>query len=216
MISIAPGERQRPCTILREKHQFDINFPCICPDGKGGLHNERRLQGRTADCPGHLPPLEELEAMSLLCEVCISIDIPINELWIYHHIDMTSQAIDKLRCLTPPPWRSLSRCMQATPAAPVARTTASLQGIRWGLAAMWTLEELPMRSPGSTWSIAGTGPCWWGLWTWSIGWFALGLYDHSWTKSELNKFDLSGLAYLSGLSGLSSFSCFTRLPGLSN
>ena len=80
---------------------------------------------------------------------------------------------------SPPPWRSLSRCIQATPADPVARTTASLQGIRWGLAAMWTLEELPMRSPGSTWSIAGTGPCWWGLWTWSIGWFGLGLYDHS-------------------------------------
>ena len=60
---------------------------------------------------------------------------------------------------TPPPLRSSSRCLRATPEAPVAaQITASLQGLHRGLAAMLTLGELPMRSQGSTWNIAGTGP----------------------------------------------------------
>ena len=41
--------KKMPCNILREKHQFVLHFPWVCPDDKGWLQNERRLQGRKAD-----------------------------------------------------------------------------------------------------------------------------------------------------------------------
>ena len=39
---LAPGEDQKPCSILKEKHPFVLHFPCLFPDGKGGLHDENR------------------------------------------------------------------------------------------------------------------------------------------------------------------------------
>ena len=38
-----------PCNILRGKHSLVLHFPWVCPDDKGWLHNERRLQARKAD-----------------------------------------------------------------------------------------------------------------------------------------------------------------------
>ena len=40
--TIAPGEGQRPSNILKERHPFVLHFPCLFPDGKGGLHDENR------------------------------------------------------------------------------------------------------------------------------------------------------------------------------
>ena len=40
--TIAPGEGQRPSNILTERHPFVLHFPCLFPDGKGGLHDESR------------------------------------------------------------------------------------------------------------------------------------------------------------------------------
>ena len=38
----APGEGQVPRDILREKHPFVLHFPCLFPDGRGGLHDTDR------------------------------------------------------------------------------------------------------------------------------------------------------------------------------
>jgi hypothetical protein len=35
-------EGQVPANILREKHPFVLHFPCLFPDGRGGLHDENR------------------------------------------------------------------------------------------------------------------------------------------------------------------------------
>ena len=42
LLTVAPGEGQRPSNILKEKHPFVLHFPCLFPDGKGGLHDENR------------------------------------------------------------------------------------------------------------------------------------------------------------------------------
>ena len=39
---LAPGEDQIPRNILKEKHPFVLHYPCLFPDGKGGLHDEDR------------------------------------------------------------------------------------------------------------------------------------------------------------------------------
>ena len=39
---LAPGEDQIPKNILREKHPFVMHYPCLFPDGKGGLHDTSR------------------------------------------------------------------------------------------------------------------------------------------------------------------------------
>ena len=39
---LAPGEDQTPRNILKEKHPFVLHFPCLFPDGKGGLHDTSR------------------------------------------------------------------------------------------------------------------------------------------------------------------------------
>ena len=41
-VTVAPGEGQIPANILREKHPFVLHFPCLFPDGRGGLHDEKR------------------------------------------------------------------------------------------------------------------------------------------------------------------------------
>ena len=39
---LAPGEDQVPRNILREKNPFVLHYPCLFPDGKGGLHDPKR------------------------------------------------------------------------------------------------------------------------------------------------------------------------------
>ena len=39
---LAPGEDQVPRNILREKNPFVLHYPCLFPDGKGGLHDPER------------------------------------------------------------------------------------------------------------------------------------------------------------------------------
>ena len=39
---LAPGEDQIPQSILKEKHPFVLHYPCLFPDGKGGLHDANR------------------------------------------------------------------------------------------------------------------------------------------------------------------------------
>ena len=41
-VTVAPGEGQIPANILRERHPFVLHFPCLFPDGRGGLHDEKR------------------------------------------------------------------------------------------------------------------------------------------------------------------------------
>ena len=41
-VILAPGEDQIPKSILREKHPFVLHYPCLFPDGKGGLHDTSR------------------------------------------------------------------------------------------------------------------------------------------------------------------------------
>ena len=41
-LTFAPGEGQTPQNILREEHPFVLHFPCLFPDGKGGLHDPER------------------------------------------------------------------------------------------------------------------------------------------------------------------------------
>jgi hypothetical protein len=43
-VILAPGEDQIPKSILREKHPFVLHYPCLFPDGKGGLHDTSRLR----------------------------------------------------------------------------------------------------------------------------------------------------------------------------
>ena len=44
---LAPGEDQIPRNILKEKHPFVLHYPCLFPDGKGGLHDTRRKKKLT-------------------------------------------------------------------------------------------------------------------------------------------------------------------------
>ena len=39
---LAPGEDEIPQSILKEKHPFVLHYPCLFPDGKGGLHDACR------------------------------------------------------------------------------------------------------------------------------------------------------------------------------
>ena len=39
---LAPGEDQVPRSILKEKNPFVLHYPCLFPDGKGGLHDPER------------------------------------------------------------------------------------------------------------------------------------------------------------------------------
>ena len=41
---VAPGEDQIPKNILKEKHPFVLHFPCLFPDGNGGLHDPSRIK----------------------------------------------------------------------------------------------------------------------------------------------------------------------------
>ena len=45
---LAPGEDQIPRNILKEKHPFVLHYPCLFPDGKGGLHDTSRKNKLTA------------------------------------------------------------------------------------------------------------------------------------------------------------------------
>jgi hypothetical protein len=44
---LAPGEDQIPRNILKEKHPFVLHYPCLFPDGKGGLHDTSRKKKLT-------------------------------------------------------------------------------------------------------------------------------------------------------------------------
>ena len=44
---LAPGEDQIPRNILKEKHPFVLHFPCLFPDGLGGLHDPSRKKRMT-------------------------------------------------------------------------------------------------------------------------------------------------------------------------
>ena len=44
---LAPGEDQIPRNILKEKHPFVLHYPCLFPDGKGGLHDASRQKKLT-------------------------------------------------------------------------------------------------------------------------------------------------------------------------
>ena len=44
---LAPGEDQIPRNILKEKHPFVLHYPCLFPDGKGGLHDTSRVKKLT-------------------------------------------------------------------------------------------------------------------------------------------------------------------------
>ena len=46
-MTLAPGEDQKPRSILKEKHPFALHFPCLFPDGKCGLHDESRTLNLT-------------------------------------------------------------------------------------------------------------------------------------------------------------------------
>ena len=46
---LAPGEDQIPRNILKEKHPFVLHFPCLFPDGKGGLHDTRQKKLTTQE-----------------------------------------------------------------------------------------------------------------------------------------------------------------------
>ena len=39
---LAPGEDQIPQNILKEKNPFVLHYPCLFPDGRGGLHDTNR------------------------------------------------------------------------------------------------------------------------------------------------------------------------------
>ena len=39
---LAPGENQVPRNILKERNPFVLHYPCLFPDGKGGLHDPTR------------------------------------------------------------------------------------------------------------------------------------------------------------------------------
>ena len=44
---LAPGEDQIPRNILKEKHPFVLHYPCLFPDGTGGLHDTSRKKKLT-------------------------------------------------------------------------------------------------------------------------------------------------------------------------